>query len=251
MIDFHTHILPGIDDGAKEREASMQMLQKEIEQGVQTVVFTPHYYGKRRSPQQFLKRRADAFEKIKAELPSNLDVRLGAEILFTGLNMASNEDLCELAIEGTKYVLFELPMTDKWQENFWDGLYDFIHETDYVPIIAHVERYLETQKNPALFSRLVEMGCLLQVNTTSFLEKGSRSLAFALLKHGLVHCLGTDTHDTQTRVCDYAQAKAAIYEKGYGKEFENIQNNMCQILSGEYVIPKACTRLKKIFGIYS
>ncbi len=251
MIDFHTHILPGIDDGARDIDASVQLLQKEIEQDVACVVFTPHYYGKRRSPEQFLKRRAEAFASIKDKLPTNLEVRLGAEILFTGLNMAANEELCTLAIEGTKYVLFEFPIIDTWQENFWESLSDFIQETEYTPIIAHVERYIQAQKNPALFTRLVEMGCLLQVNTTAFLDKSSRSLAFALLKHGLVHCLGSDTHDMQMRACDYQQAKAAIIEKGYGKAFENIQNNMRQILNGEYVSPQACTRLKKFFGFYS
>ena len=251
MIDFHTHILPGIDDGARNSEASAQMLAREIEQGVECVVFTPHYYGKHRSPEQFLQRRDAAFAKIKDALPSNLQTRLGAEILFTGLNMAPNEELCTLAIEGTKYVLFEFPMAEKWQDNFWESLSDFIQETDYTPIIAHVERYMETQKNPILFNRLVEMGCLLQVNTTSFIEKRSQSLAFALLKHGLVHCLGSDSHDMQTRACDYAQAKAVFNEKGYGEAFENIQDNMRKILAGECVIPKACTRLKKFFGIYS
>ena len=251
MIDFHTHILPAIDDGARNREESAQMLEKEIEQGVECVVFTPHYYGKRRSPEQFLQRREAAFAKIKEGLPSNLQTRLGAEILFTGLNMADNEELCSLAIEGTKYVLFEFPFTEKWPASFWENLSEFIQETDYTPIIAHVERYLETQKNPALFNRLIKMGCLLQVNTTSFIEKRSRSLAFALLKHGFVHCLGTDSHDTQTRACDYAKVKALFEEKGYGEEFADIQNNMHQILAGEYVAPKACTRIKKFFGIYS
>ena len=250
MIDFHTHTLPGIDDGAKDSRTSIQMLQKEIEQGVKTLVFTPHYYGRKRSPEQFLQRRNAAFEKIKDGIPAQLDVRLGSEVFFTGVNMASNEELCSLAIEGTKYVLFEFPMIGKWQNSVWESLSEFIHETDYTPIVAHVERYAETQKNPASVHRLIELGCLLQVNTTAFLDKCSQSFAFALLKHGLVHCLGSDSHDLQLRVCDYEQAKSVICGKGYAKEFDEMQNNMRQILDGEYLTPQACTRLKKFLGRY-
>ena len=250
MIDLHSHILPGIDDGAKDSALSLQMLQKEVEEGVQTLVFTPHYYGKKRSPEQFIIRRNSAYEKIKESIPDVLNVRLGAEILFTGLNMADNDELSALAIDGTKYILFEFPLSEKWQPILWESLADFIQETDYTPIIAHVERYVETQKKPKLFERLVQMGCLLQVNTTSFLDKGSSSLAFALLKHGLVHCLGSDSHDVETRACDYGKARAQIYEKGYGEAFESIQSNMRSILAGESITPKAGTSLKKFFGIY-
>ena len=250
MIDLHTHILPGIDDGARDSEASIQMLQREMQEGVQTVIFTPHYYGKRRSPKQFIVRRKEAFEKIKSSIPDGLQVRLGTEVFFSGLNMAENEELCLLAIEGTKYVLFELPMSEKWQESLWNSLADFICETEYIPIIAHVERYIETQKNPKIFDRLLKMGCLLQVNTTSFLQKESRSLAFALLKHGYIHCLGSDTHDTKIRVCDYAQAKSVIYQKGLSEAFEIIQQNMQLILAGDNITPQTGTRLKKFFNIY-
>ncbi len=250
MIDIHTHILPGIDDGAKKGEQSKEMLLSELSQGVKTVVLTPHYYGRQRSPEQFLERRAKAFANLKEYLPDGLEMRLGAEIYFSGVNTAPHEELCKLCIQGTKYVLFEFPFNEKWTSALWERLAEFIRETDYTPIIAHVERYMETIKQPQLLRRLADMGCLMQVNTTAFLDRRSRSFAFALLKHGWVHCLGSDAHDTQYRACDYATAKAAIEKAGCYQAFETAQENMRRILSGERVYPQAGTRLKKFLGFY-
>ena len=168
MIDFHSHILPQIDDGAKTPETSEKMLQMEISQGVKTVVLTPHYYGKHSSPKRFLEKREKAFERLNAYLPMGIEVKKGAEVHFTGVNMPDFEELATLAIEGTKYILLEFPFTTVWHSGLFEKLDDFIYETGCTPIIAHVERYREVQKKPALLKRLTDMGCLLQVNCYRF-----------------------------------------------------------------------------------
>jgi protein-tyrosine phosphatase len=250
MIDIHTHILPHIDDGAKDSQMSLEICRAELAQGVDTIVLTPHYYGKKRSPQQFLEKRAECFEHIQAKLPEGLSVRLGAEVHFTGLNMPKAEELCQLAIEDTKYILFEFPFTTLWTGDLFDKVRDFICDTSYTPIIAHVERYHEVLKNPALVSDLVRMGCLIQVNTSAFLEKSTKKFALALLKHGLVHCLGTDTHNAGERAPDYAAAKAVVEEAGLGESWNEIQENMQKILADEYVELFETKPVKKIFGVY-
>lgn len=249
MIDLHTHILPHIDDGAKDSSVTAEILRKEVEQGVKTVVFTPHYYCKKRTPEQFVEKRARMFEHIQPLIPENLSVRLGCELHFTGLNMPEFEELCKLAIEGTKYILLEFPFTTAWSGELLDKVNEFIEETEYRPIIAHIERYREVQKNPAYASVLVDMGCLLQVNADSFLDKRDKKLAFALLEHGLVHCLGTDSHDAELRSPKYTEAKAAIYEAGLGNLFEQAQENMRAILADEEVELMDYTPVKKtLFG---
>ncbi|MBR2646104.1 MAG: hypothetical protein IKD47_00890 [Clostridia bacterium] len=250
MIDIHTHILPHIDDGAKDSQTSLEICLAELAQGVDTIVLTPHYYGKKRSPQQFLEKRAECFERLREKLPEGLSVRLGAEVHFTGLNMPKAEELCQLAIEDTKYILFEFPFTTLWTRDLFDKVGDFIYDTGYTPIIAHVERYHEVLKNPALVSDLVHMGCLIQVNTSAFLEKPTKKFALALLKHSLVHCLGTDTHNAGERAPDYAAAKAVVEEAGLGESWNEIQENMQKILVDEYVELFETKPVKKIFGVY-
>lgn len=82
MTDLHTHILPGIDDGAIDEGVSSEQMKSLLEQGVDKVVFTSHYYGRKRSPKQFLEARADAFGRIKDLIPEGMETYLGAEVHF-------------------------------------------------------------------------------------------------------------------------------------------------------------------------
>lgn len=250
MIDMHTHILPQLDDGAKDLETAVKLLEVERSQGVEKLVFTPHYYGRKNSPSQFLEKRNAAFERLRAKLPAGLTTRLGAEIHFTGVNKPDYDGLCSLALEGTKYLLLELPFTTAWTASLVESLGELISETGYTPIIAHVERYAEVQKNPALASVFANMGCLLQVNTQAFLDKKERKLAFALLKHGLVHCLGTDTHDLALRAPTYERAKACVEKAGFGSEWARVQEIMRRVWADERVFLPKEKRVRKFFGTY-
>ncbi len=243
MIDIHTHILPNVDDGADSISASAELMRMEVEQGVKELVFTPHYYGKK-TAEEFLTKREEAKKRIEAEIPRGLKVRMGAEILLTGINDPTDELICALAIEGTKCVMLELPFSSRWSDRLFDRISDFIAETGYTPIIAHVERYNEALNDPSVLSYLVQMGCLIQVNTGAFLHKSTRRFAFALLKHGLVHCIGTDAHDTDRRAPNYAEARELIRKKKYTDEFTSVQWSMKKILAGE-ALRNPYTKVKK------
>lgn len=84
MTDLHTHILPGIDDGAIDEGVSSEQMKSLLEQGVDKVVFTSHYYGRKRSPKQFLEARADAFGRIKDLIPEGMETYLGRGSAFCG-----------------------------------------------------------------------------------------------------------------------------------------------------------------------
>ncbi len=250
MIDFHTHLLPRIDDGAKDMATAVAMLEAERAQGVTTVVLTPHFYGIKRSPQQFLQKRAEIAEQLQARLPQGTRIRLGAEVHFTGMSPPSYEDICRLAIEGTNYVLLELPFEAVWRKNMVDVLSDFIYETGYTPIIAHVERYREVRKKPAILTELMRMGCLLQVNARSFVDKRDKQFAFALLKKGMVHCIGSDAHDEVKRPPDMSEGKRAVEKAGLSLAWERVQDIMDEVLQGGQVRVECGKPLKKIFGKY-
>ncbi len=250
MIDIHTHILPHLDDGAKDTATAVAMLQAELAQGVDKVVLTSHFYGKRHSPQRFLEKRAEAFARLKEKIPQGIELYLGAEVHFTGVNTAEYEELCRLAIGDTKFILIEFPFTTVWTKSLMEKLSEFIYETGYTPIIAHVERYREVQKKPSIVSELAEMGCLMQVNADSFLQKRERGLAFALLKRGWVHCIGSDTHDMAERAPRLAEAKAEIEKAGYAHLWERAQEIAFRVLEGEQVRVERCKPVKKFFGKY-
>lgn len=249
MIDLHTHILPHIDDGAKDTEMSAAMLKAEKKQGVDTIVLTSHYYGKKRSPDEFIEKRAALFQHIKPRIPEGMKVLLGAEVHFTGVNNAEYSELCRLAIEGTKYILIEFPFTNAWTKSLLDRLADFIYYTDYTPIIAHAERYAEIWKKPSLITELVSMGCLIQVNASSFTDKREKKLAYAMLNHGYVHCLGTDTHDMSTRAPDWS-VKELLCNEGYEAEWERAQEIMQKVIAGEQVRVEMGKPVKKFMGKY-
>ncbi len=250
MIDIHTHVLPHIDDGAKDTATAVALLQAELEQGVDTVVLTSHFYGRKRSPQQFLEKRAEAFAHIQGEIPPAMRVVLAAEVHFTGVNMPDFEELCKLSIGDTRYILLELPFTSAWTKSLTEKIGEFISETGYTPIIAHVERYGEVRKKPSLVSELANMGCLIQVNVGSFLSKEEKGLAFALLKHGLVHCMGSDTHDTEKRAPIWLAAKDAVEKAGYSKEWQQAQEIMEKVIDGGQVCVERKKPVKKFLWKY-
>ena len=92
------------------------------------------------------------------------------------------------------------------------------------------------------------MGCLIQVNTSAFLDKKDKKLAYVLLKNGMVHCIGTDTHDLESRAPNYAEAYEAVKKAGLEGEWSTIQENMQKILSDEEVQVTPPKLLKKFFG---
>lgn len=249
MIDIHTHILPRFDDGAKNTDMSAAMLKAEAGQGVDTIVLTSHYYGKKRCPSEFIQMRQELFEHIKPRIPSEMRVLLGAEVHFSGVNLAEYEELAKLSIEGTKYILIEFPFTSVWTKSLLDKLYDFINETDCIPIIAHVERYPEVAKRPALITELIEMGCLIQVNASSFFDKQERKLAYAILKHGYMHCIGSDAHDMTQRSPDWS-VQELLYKGGFTEEWKRAQEIMQKVIEGEQVRVEVGKPIKKFLGKY-
>ena len=111
-VDFHSHILPGVDDGSKSVEESLELLRMEAQQGIRHVLATPHFYASHDTPERFLKRRAAAWEKLRAAManePGLPEVTLGAEVYY--FNGISDSDvLKELTIGKKRFILIEMPL---------------------------------------------------------------------------------------------------------------------------------------------
>ncbi len=200
MIDIHTHILPALDDGSRTVEESINMLGMLSNQGVGTVVATPHFYIDEMEPESFLKLRAESVEKLKTAMPDDLSrpqIALGAEFQFYSdlYSLDCIEDFC---ISGTRYILVEMPFAP-WTKYTYQALEHLYNARNIVPIIAHLERYLELQNDSETIFKLKEAHALIQLNSRCFLSKSTRRKALSLLKQGAVNFIGSDTHNTTTR----------------------------------------------------
>lgn len=198
-VDFHSHILPGIDDGSQSEAQSYEMLKQEKAHGVGTVLATPHFYPDDLSPKAFVERRQAAYGRLMNYINKNSKgeqlptIIQGAEVLL-GVDTADLEDLRCLAIEGTDYILIELPYNDI-QEWVYESLERIRVKHGLTPVIAHVERYVPFQKDLESIHRLMSMeGILGQVNTRAILDSKTRGLCQQLIGHRMVHVIGSDAH---------------------------------------------------------
>jgi protein-tyrosine phosphatase len=200
LIDFHSHILPGIDDGSKSLEMSIQMLRMEAQQGVERVIATPHFYPQYDTPERFLRRRGDAEVTLREEMQKHTGLpalSVGAEVYyFPGIS--DSEVISELTIDQKRCILIEMP-TSSWTEAMYRELEGIYVKRGLIPIVAHIDRYIGRFHNRGILKRLEHMPVLIQANAEFFLEKNTTSLALRMLKKEGIHLLGSDCHDLSSR----------------------------------------------------
>ena len=200
LIDFHSHVLPGIDDGSKSVEMSIQMLRVEAQQGIGHVVATPHFYPQYDTPERFLKRRAAAESALREEMQKHTglpELSVGAEVYyFPGIS--DSEGISELTIDQKRCILIEMP-TSAWTEAMYRELEGLYVKRDLIPIIAHIDRYIGRFHNRGIPKRLAQLPVLVQANAEFFLERYTSSMALRMLKKDGIHLLGSDCHDLSSR----------------------------------------------------
>lgn len=208
MIDFHSHILPGIDDGSKNTAMSLKMIQALADQGVGTICATSHFYATQRSPSHFLDRRQEAWEMLEAVLPENSpEILLGAEVLyFPGISRM--RELPDLCLEGTNILLLEMPF-DSWSDYYIREVKELAHSGEFTILMAHIERYYFKQP-VSVWDDFMDLDILMQSNADFFLPFRTRRKALKLLKEGKIHLLGTDTHNMTTRPPRMDEARSMI-----------------------------------------
>ncbi len=195
MIDIHTHLLPRIDDGSRSVENTLEMLDIMVKDGVETVVATPHFYNET-SVEHFCEKRQKAYEKVADKKPDGIDIRLGAEVKLE-YGISEIEDLEKLKIEGTDYMLVELPYF-KWEGWVYDELFKISSNANADIIIAHADRYMDLNSVGAI-EKLVHMDFKIQVNIDDMFARFRRSISIGLMKKGLVDYIASDCHNLDSR----------------------------------------------------
>lgn len=200
IIDFHSHILPGIDDGSASVEESIAMLRLEAEQGVTHVVATPHFYPRYDAPERFLSRRAEAEKRLREEMAKhdNLpEIHIGAEVYyFPGIS--ESDALPGLTITGKRSILIEMPHSP-WTASMYRELEELYTRRGIEPIIAHVDRYIRPLQTHHIPQHLLELPVLVQANAEFFLKRSTQRMAMHMLKEDRIHLLGSDCHNMRSR----------------------------------------------------
>ena len=221
MIDWHSHILPGVDDGSRDTEESMALLRMESEQGVDTVIATPHFFANDESANDFIDRRQKSYETLMSALDDGAPrILLGAEVrYYPGIGKLA--DLKKLCIDGGRLLLLEMPM-EKWTDYTVRELTDIANAGRVKLILAHIERYLTMQSTDA-WNKLYEAGIMMQVNASYFAGFVSKRKALKSLLDGGIHFIGSDCHNIKYRPPKLGEAYETIRHK-FGDEFVNQMN---------------------------
>lgn len=209
--DFHTHILPGIDDGSRSIEESVQLIRQERTQGVKNILLTPHYHPQQMCPNDFLIKRKQAIDSITDALANDVDIPLlimGAEVYFCP-GMSQWEQLDQLTLGNTKHILIEMPAY-KWTACIYDELASIYKKRGITPILAHIERYFTPLHTKKLLQRLNELPILLQINTSFLLDKRTQNTAIRLIQDRKVHLFGSDCHGITWRPPTISQARDVL-----------------------------------------
>lgn len=233
IIDFHSHILPEIDDGSGNLEESLELLRLSASQGIRQIVATPHFYPRYDSPEKFLRRRAEA-EKIlrqAAAEPGLPDVIVGAEVYyFSGIS--DSELVNTLTIGGKRCILIEMPPAP-WKESHYRELEGIYAKHCIIPIIAHVDRYIRPLRTHGIPKRLEKLPVLVQANADFFIQKSTRSMALRMLKKDQIHLLGSDCHNLRSRRPNLQEAMEIINGKLGQDALARIRYYQQRLLKGQ------------------
>lgn len=232
LIDVHCHILPGIDDGAQDIETSLKMIESLKNQGAKKILLTPHYYSDTISLDDFLRRRDASFNALMRELPAGSPTLIPAAEVFISEFLFNNENIDELKIGNTNYVLIEHPFSSSFSEGSYDRLMNLYCDYGVRPVLAHIERYKALMDDIYKLEDYIDMGCLTQVNVSSFSDspKKIKKKLFNLLDTGHIHLLGTDAHNLENRPPDFEDGINEILKKSGKEAVDVLMYNANQLL---------------------
>ena len=250
VIDFHTHVLPGIDDGSRHAQESLDMLKLEAEQGIDSVVATSHFYAKHDRISSFLNRRQDSFETLQRAISqeyANSDsksteqshkdlprIYLGAEVaFFDGISRA--DDIHKLTVEGTNLLLLEMPF-GRWTSGNMEEVRYLVHHSGLQIMLVHLERFLLVPENKKKIYELLELPCILQVNAGSMLKWKTRGQSLKLFKTKGSGILGSDAHGTDYRAPNLAAGREVLAKK-LGQSFLDEMDRLGAELLADATVP--------------
>lgn len=220
MVDFHAHILPCADHGSDSLETSLKQIQFAKEAGVTTIIATPHFYMNNDNLDDFLSRREKSYNELVSNLNDNsISIIKGCEVSLQ-VDLFKLKNLKELCIEGTNYMLLEMPMKLNWTHWHYDAIDELI-SLGIEPIIAHINRY------PSFYlKKLFEKDIMFQINIEAFTTLSSRIRMKKFFNKGYANFIGSDIHGANPDYYDFMKK----YSKKYNDMFRIFEFNSLNIL---------------------
>ena len=235
MIDIHSHLLPGVDDGSSSIETSVAVLERFAGHGLQVLVCTPHLEASKAAQAPYAHHR-ELLEQLIAAAPAKPELRLGWEIMLDrpGCDLSAPE----LSLGGAKAVLVEFPRA-YLPVGTADEL-ERIRRSGVVPVVAHPERYYGCTLDMVRGWR--DSGAVIQTDATMFLARGPMTeLAKSLLEAGLIDCLASDNHGDRRSL---SAARVWLEEMGADEHAQVLtHSNAARVLADQATIPVPPLRL--------
>ncbi|MCJ1655234.1 hypothetical protein MT340_000350 [Staphylococcus sp. NRL 16/872] len=217
MIDIHNHLIWGVDDGARDIDETINMIETAYAQGITRIIATPHFYIDTYEPnKEDLYEKKVLLEDRLGELNLPVSIKIGEEIYLEPASFEKIESNIALSIDNLKYILVEFSFNDI--SLFIFELLVKLVDMGYIPIIAHPERYKSVQTDFSLLEKFVDTGCILQLNGGSILGnhgRGAKKAAKYMVKHRLFHIVGSDAHNDTNRPFVIAKAFKKIKDQDF------------------------------------
>ncbi|WP_240377994.1 tyrosine-protein phosphatase [Bacillus piscicola] len=249
MIDIHTHILPGIDDGPETEEEAVKLAEAAAANGIRTVIATPHHRnGAFTNPGGAVTALAHSFNKTLEQLGVPLHVLAGQEIRIHGEFLEELRTGDAIGLNESRYVFVEFSSVEV--PAYARHLFYDVQMEGYVPIIVHPERNKTFVERPDELYRFVKNGALTQITShclTGRASKKTNQFAKRLLEHHLTHFIASDAHNTRARSFNLREAYAALTDE-FGASYTNLfQTNATRLVENKPVVAEPPERIRKKF----
>lgn len=254
MIDIHCHILPGLDDGSKHMEESVQMARFAEKQGLTKLIATPHHrthrfdnekQGVLEAVEHLNQRLAD--ENIAVTVYPGQEIRLHNEMV----HIFNQDEL--LSLNHSRYILIEFPVDTL--PSYTEHLLYNLQTQGYIPVIAHPERYDFFVEDLNLLLDFVKQGALTQLTAgslTGAFGKKTKKIAETIIKHRLAHVLASDAHHLKTRTFDLVEGYKALEKlTNHTTVTQFKQRSEAMLLNDEVILQSPVkVKHKRFFGLF-
>lgn len=255
MVDLHSHLIYGIDDGSKSREMTLNMLRQSVLGGTTKLVLTPHYMpGYFEVPLEEVKEKAEVVRSLAKEENLNIDIYCGQEVYYTSNILENYNNGYIGTINNSRYMLIEFNMRDFSSKEAIENIYE-LQLKGIVPVIAHPERYRKFIKNPSLINEFIREGFLFQLNlgsVTGEFGKEVQKNAEIYRKNKIYSFIGSDAHRDAKRNPNMKDGVQAIrkLDKNYFNYLLDSGENLLINKEVKY-IGNLIKEKKGLFGIFN
>lgn len=224
LIDFHAHILPGMDDGCKDVAMSLAQLRMASDHNIMIVIATSHFYPHMEKVEDFLRRREEAWRSLSAIRDNkNPVIKLGAEVLLCN-NIDKMEGIEELCVTNSRVLLIEMPYTRKWEKDLIETVVRLRDKNKLEVVLAHGERYPAKE-----IEKLLIRGFQVQLNVASTALVLTSPFIRKCMKKNQVAALGSDIHGLKNNYKYFPMSM-----KRWGKQALRVMDKSNYLIGGDY-----------------